>query len=64
MIKKYYQKPTLNVVQLQQQQHILAGSDIPTLRGSKGEDDDPDIWYELGARKGEDDDPDIWYDLE
>jgi hypothetical protein len=47
MTKKYYQKPTLNVVQLQQQQHILAGSDIPTLRGNKGEDDDPDIWYDL-----------------
>ena len=32
MIKKAYQKPTINVVKLQHQTHILAGS-IQTLQG-------------------------------
>jgi len=46
MTKKDYQKPTMNVVQLQHQTQILAGSPN-TLSGSKGEDSKPDTWYEL-----------------
>ena len=33
MIKKAYQKPTINVVKLQHQTHILAGSGPDTLQG-------------------------------
>ena len=46
MNKKDYQKPTLNVVQLQHQTQILVGSPN-TLSGSKGEDSNQDTWYEL-----------------
>lgn len=33
-LKKTYQKPTINVVKLQHQTHILAGSGPKTLQGS------------------------------
>lgn len=42
MIKKAYQKPTMTVVKIQQQAHLLAGSGPQTLRGSGPED-----WEEL-----------------
>ena len=47
MIKKAYQKPTINVVKLQHQTHILAGS-IQTLQGHamSGEETE-DIWFDL-----------------
>ena len=47
MIKKAYQKPTVEVVQLQQRQHILSGSEPKTLQGGEGEGGDPDTWYDL-----------------
>ena len=47
MNKKDYQKPTMNVVQLQHQAQILAGSEPATLSGSKGEGSNPDTWQEL-----------------
>lgn len=42
MIKKDYKKPTMKVVKIQQQAHLLAGSGPETLRGSG-----PDDWEEL-----------------
>ena len=41
MIKKEYQKPAIQVVKLQRQEHILAGSGPETLRGTSSE------WEEL-----------------
>lgn len=47
MIKKAYQKPTINVKKLQQQTHILAGS-IQTLQGhAKSGEETEDTWYDL-----------------
>ena len=47
MIKKDYMKPTMNVVQLKHQSHILAGSltDVST-SGLKSNDSDPDLDYD------------------
>ena len=48
MIKKAYQKPTINVVKLQHQTHILAGSGPKTLRGhAKSGEETEDTWYDL-----------------
>ena len=48
MIKKAYQKPTTNVVKLQHQIHILAGSDPATLQGhAKSGEETEDTWYDL-----------------
>ena len=47
MIKKAYQKPTINVVKLQHKTHILTGS-IQTLRGhAKSVEETEDTWYDL-----------------
>ncbi len=47
MTKKDYQKPTMKVVQLQHQTHILNGSP-DTLQGhSKTGSETVDTWYEL-----------------
>ena len=48
MIKKAYQKPTTNVVKLQHQTHILAGS-IQTLQGpnNSGDGSEESDWYDL-----------------
>jgi hypothetical protein len=47
MKKKVYQKPTINVVKLQHQTHILAGS-IQTLRGhAQSGEETEDTWYDL-----------------
>ena len=47
MKKKAYQKPTINVVKLQHQTHILAGSP-DTLRGhAKRGEETEDTWYDL-----------------
>ena len=48
MIKKAYQKPTTNVVKLQHQTHILAGS-IQTLQGpnASGTGSVESDWYDL-----------------
>ena len=40
MIKKDYQKPTMKVVQLQQNFQILAGSDPRTLNGTSEDYED------------------------
>ena len=47
MIIQAYQKPTMQVVQLQPHTQILAGSP-DTLSGKKGEGSDPDTWQDLG----------------
>lgn len=47
MIKKAYQQPTVKVVKIQHQTHLLAGSGPATLNGSKDGDDDPE-WKDLG----------------
>ncbi len=49
MIKKDYQKPTMKVVKIQHQSHILAGSGPQTLRGTNasGTGSNDDDWYEL-----------------
>ena len=48
MIKKAYQKPTINVGNLQHQTHILAGSDPDTLQGhAKSGVETEDTWYDL-----------------
>ena len=47
MIKKKYQKPTVNVVQLQHQAQILAGSNPKTLQGKEGEGSSEDTYYDL-----------------
>lgn len=49
MIKKAYQKPTINVVKLQHQTHILAaGSGPKTLQGhAKRGEETEDTWYDL-----------------
>ena len=48
MKKKVYQKPTINVVKLQHQTHILAGSIPDTLQGhAKSGEETEDTWYEL-----------------
>ncbi len=47
MTKKDYQKPTMNVVRLQHQTLLLQASEPATLSGSKGEDSNPDTWYDL-----------------
>lgn len=36
MKKKDYQKPTMQVVKLQQQQHLMAGSGVQSVRSSYG----------------------------
>ena len=47
MIKKAYRKPTINVVKLQHQTHILAGS-IQTLQGhAKSGEETKDTWHDL-----------------
>ena len=48
MIKKAYQKPTINVVKLRHQTHILVGS-IQTLQGpnASGNGSEESDWYEL-----------------
>ena len=48
MIKKAYQKPTINVVKLQHQTHILAGS-IQTLQGpnTSGNGSQESDYYDL-----------------
>jgi hypothetical protein len=48
MIKKAYQKPTINVVKLQHQTHILAGS-IQTLQGpnTSGNGSEESDYYDL-----------------
>jgi len=47
MIKKAYQKPTINVVKLQHKTHILTGS-IQTLQGhAKSGGETEDTWYDL-----------------
>ena len=48
MIKKAYQKPTINVVKLQHQTHILAGSGPATLQGhAKRGGETEDTYYDL-----------------
>ena len=50
MTKKYYQKPTVKVVQLRYKAHILMGSpDTPqTLQGhQKSDSETQDTYYEL-----------------
>ncbi len=47
MTKKEYQKPSMKVVQLQQRQYILSGSEPKTLSGSKGATPEEDTWYDL-----------------
>ena len=37
MKRKDYQKPTMNVVQLQHQTHLLAGSCVQSMRSGYGE---------------------------
>ena len=37
MIRKDYQKPTMNIVQLQQQTHLMAGSGVQSMRSGYGE---------------------------
>ena len=47
MIKKAFQKPTIDVVELQNQTHILAGSPA-TLEGhAKSGGETEDTWYDL-----------------
>ena len=47
MIKKAYQKPTINVVKLRHKTHILVGS-IQTLQGhAKSSEETEDTWYDL-----------------
>ena len=36
-MKKNYQKPTMKVVQLQQQTHLMAGSGVQSMRSDYGE---------------------------
>jgi len=49
MIKKAYQKPTINVVKLQHKTHILAGSGPATLEGpnASGNGSEDSDWYDL-----------------
>ena len=48
MIKKAYQKPTINVVKLQHRSHILAGSGPKTLQGhAQSGEETEDTWYDL-----------------
>jgi hypothetical protein len=49
MIKKAYQKPTINVVKLQHRSHILAGSGPDTLQGpnASGNGSEDSDWYDL-----------------
>ena len=49
MIKKAYQKPTINVVKLQHQTHILAGSGPKTLQGpnASGNGSQESDYYDL-----------------
>ena len=48
MTKKEYQKPSMKVVQLQQRQYILDGSEPKTLSGhSKTGSETKDTWYDL-----------------
>ena len=48
MIKKAYQKPTINVVKLQHKTHILTGSGPATLEGhAKSGGETEDTWYDL-----------------
>ena len=37
MKKKDYQKPTMNIVKLQQQTHLMAGSGVQSMRSGYGE---------------------------
>jgi hypothetical protein len=37
MKKKDYQKPTMNIVKLQQQTHLMAGSEVQSMRSDYGE---------------------------
>ena len=47
MKKKVYQKPTINVVKLRHQTHILVGS-IQTLQGrQRSGSETQDTWYDL-----------------
>ena len=48
MIKKAYQKPTINVVKLQHKTHILTVSGPDTLQGhAKSGGETEDTWYDL-----------------
>jgi len=48
MKKKVYQKPTINVVKLQHQTHILTVSGPDTLQGhAKSGEETEDTWYDL-----------------
>jgi hypothetical protein len=48
MTKKNYQKPTMKVVQLRHQAHILVGSNPQTLQGhQKSGSETQDTYYEL-----------------
>ena len=48
MIKKNYQKPTIQVVQLQQRTHLLQASGLETLSGhAKSGSETQDTWYDL-----------------
>jgi len=48
MIKKAYQKPTINVVKLQHKTHIFAGSGPDTLQGhAMSGEEIVDTWYDL-----------------
>ena len=48
MIKKAYQKPTINVVKLQHKTHILTVSGPDTLHGhAKSGEETEDTWYDL-----------------
>ncbi len=47
MTNKDYQKPTIKVVELQHQAHMLQGSPPKTLQGKKGPAPEEDVWYEV-----------------
>ena len=42
MKKKLYQKPTMNIVKLQQQTHLMAGSGVQSMRSGYGEAQEED----------------------
>ena len=42
MKRKDYQKPTMNIVQLQQQTHLMAGSGVQSMRSGYGEAQEED----------------------
>ena len=42
MNKKDYEKPTMNIVKLQQQTHLMAGSGVQSMRSGYGEAQEED----------------------